>query len=262
MEVAQMLFSTRALALSSALVFVLSCGGQPSQTPPPAAQSQQPAAKAAPSPAVAAYMKEHFTRVAAVRDAVILDDPKAAQEAANWIIEQQPVEGLPGEWKPHVEAIKAAAHDALNATSVEQAGAAVGSMGRACGECHQALGAKLTVPAVGPVPTDLSGVPGHMKRHNWAIDQMWAGLVYPAEDAWRRGADGLAFAALKPEELAKDQVLGRKVSALAIDVHTLGGEGAKAEGAARRAEVYGKLIATCTDCHRQLRKPGKASTRG
>jgi hypothetical protein len=261
MEVAQMLFSTRALAFSSTLVFILSCGGQQSQTPPPE-QKTQPTAKVTPSPAVAAYMKEHFTKVAAVRDAVIMDDPKAAQEAANWIIEQQPVEGLPGEWKPHVEAIKTAARDALNATSVNQAGTAVGAMGRACGECHLALGAKLTAPAVGPVPTDLSGVPAHMKRHNWAIDQMWIGLVYPAEEAWRRGADSLAFAALKPEELAKDQALGRKVSALAIQVHTFGGEGAKAEGTVPRADVYGKLIATCTECHRQLRKASKPQIKG
>jgi cytochrome c553 len=257
-----MLSSTRALALLSALVFTVGCSGQPSQAPPPAAPPQQPAAKAGPSPAVAEYMKEHFTKVAAVRDAVVLDDPKAAQEAANWIIEQQPVEGLPGEWKPHVEAIKAAAKDALNATNVNQAGSAVGSMARACGECHQALGAKLTPAPVGPVPTDLSGVPAQMKRHNWAIDQMWIGLVYPAEDAWRRGADSLAFAALKPEELSKDQALGRKVSALAIQVHTLGADGAKAEGAAARAEVYGKLIATCTECHRQLRKPVTPGIKG
>jgi hypothetical protein len=96
-----------------------------------------------------------------------------------------------------------------------------------------------------------------MKRHNWAIGQMWIGLVYPSEEAWRRGADGLAFAALKPEELAKSRALGKNVSALAIQVHTLGGEGAAAQGLAARGEVYGRLIATCTDCHRKVRKTAK-----
>jgi hypothetical protein len=252
MEVAHMLFSARALALSSALVSIVSCSGQPAPAPQP---EQQAAVKATPSPAVAAFMKEHFTKVAAVRDAVMLDNPKEAQDAANWLIEEHPpVEGLPAEWKSHVEGIRGAARDALNATSIYAAGAAVGTMGRHCGECHQALNVKLVAPAVGPVPTDLSGVPAHMKRHNWAIDQMWIGLVYPSEEAWRRGTDSMAFAALKPEELAKDPALGRKVSTLAVAVHTVAGEGAKAEGLFLRGDSYGRLISTCTECHRQLRK--------
>jgi hypothetical protein len=256
-----MVLSMRGVILPFAAVLVLSaCNAQQPQDQQPAQKepaAQQAPAKAAPSPALAEYMKEHFTRVAAIRDAVVLDDAKAAQEAANWIVEHQTVEGLPGDWRPHVEEISRAAKDALNATSVEQAGAAVGAMGRACGACHEAVNAKLTAPSVGPSPTDLSNVPAHMKRHNWAIGQLWIGLVYPSEEAWRRGADGLAFAALKPDELTKNAALGKQISGLAIQVHTFGAEGAKAQGLAARGEVYGKLIGTCAGCHRKALKAGK-----
>jgi hypothetical protein len=246
-------YSVRGFTVSCVMLFGLAgCGGsQPAQAPP------ETGGQAARSPAVAAYMKEHFTQVAVVRDAVIRDDPQAAQAAANWIVEHQEVQGLPGDWRPYVEHLTQAAQAALNATSVDQAGQAVGTMGRDCGECHMAVRAGLTAPPVGPTPTDMSTVPAHMKRHQWAIEQMWIGLVYPSEEAWRRGADGLAFAALRPEELARDQAADKAVGALAIKVHTLGGEGAAAEGLAARGDVYGRLIATCQECHRRVRLAAK-----
>jgi hypothetical protein len=96
-----------------------------------------------------------------------------------------------------------------------------------------------------------------MKRHSWAIEQMWIGLVYPSEEAWRRGADGLSFAALKPEAVTKNAVLAKQLTTLAMRVYTLGAEGARAQGLQVRGEVYGKLVATCMDCHRKAVKAGK-----
>ncbi len=219
---------------------VVACGGQP--------ESQLQQAPAAQEKAdLAAHMKEHFTRVTEVRDAVIMNDEKAAQEAANWIVEHEPARGLPQGWPPHVENMRSAAREALHAGSVDEAGLAVGRMARVCGECHQAMNAGLETPEAGSAPMVSDQTKEHMQRHQWAIEQMWTGLVYPSEDAWRRGADALAFAALKPEEMGRPDA--KEVSELADRVHTLGARGAATPGWDDRAQVYGTLLGTCIRCH-------------
>jgi len=231
-------------------VALAACAGQT----PAGEEGQQPAAapaEQAKPAAVAAHMTEHFTKVSAIRDAVVMNDQKAAQEAANWVVEHEAVADLPPGWQPHVENMRSAAREALNAKGVDEAGLAVGRMARVCAECHQVADAKLTPPEPSSAPTGET-TELHMLRHQWAVEQMWAGLIYPSDEAWRRGADGLAFAALKPEELVRKPGAGDEVNKLAVQVHSLAGEGAAASSWDDRAQIYGKLLGTCIRCHRQL----------
>jgi len=244
------------LILFVAVIGLVACGGPPSSEPQgqqPAAEQAAPVTEQARRAAIVDHMKDHFTQVSKVRDAVVMNNEAAAQEAANWIIEHQAIEGLPPGWPPHVENMRAAARDALHAEGVEQAGMAVGKMARVCGECHLATVPRMTAPGGATQPGVDETPASHMLRHQWAINQMWIGLIYFSEDAWRRGADGLAFAALKPEQLTRDSAASRDVANLAIAVHTLGGQGAAAEGWFARAEVYGKLLGTCIGCHQRLK---------
>ena len=246
-----------AFVLLVSVVALAACAGETpvgEQGQQPAAQQAAPPAEQAKPVAVAEHMKQHFTQVSAVRDAVVMNNEKAAQEAANWIIEHQEVAGLPPGWPAHVENMRSAARDALNAKGVDEAGLAVGRMTRVCAECHQATGAKLSAPEPGAAPTVAENAESHMLRHQWAIEQMWTGLIYPSEGAWRRGADALAFAALKPEQLVRDRgAATADIGKLAIQVHSLAAEGTAARSWDDRAQVYGKLLGTCIRCHQQLK---------
>ena len=82
-----------------------------------------------------------------------------------------------------------------------------------------------------------------MVRHLWAADRMWEGLVGPSDDAWLAGSSALAGSLSLPSgNVRGPEELLRQVGALA-------GEAETATGQEARAEIYGRLLGTCSQCH-------------
>ena len=100
----------------------------------------------------------------------------------------------------------------------------------------------------------------HMQRHRWAADRMWAGLVTDSEEAYTAGARVLHEDALHEGEMPghEAQPDGR-LAAITGLVHQLGADAEAAEDWDTRANVYGRLLATCAACHRLL-QAGPAGT--
>ena len=135
------------------------------------------------------HMEQHFEQVDAVMTAVIAGDLAAVKQPAGWLASHEPAEGLPDDWEPFVTDMQAAARVAEEATDIATAAVATGEMALLCGACHTAVG-QGTAFAFMTQPEE-TGVTGHMKRHSWALDQLWQGLIGPSEESWQQGAQGL-----------------------------------------------------------------------
>jgi cytochrome c553 len=192
-------------------------------------------------------MREHFKSGVLIRDALIAGDLALAQWNANWLVEHEP-EPDNASWSPSVTDLRARARKIAEAPDLATAAAATAELAAVCGRCHQANGVSPRF-ALSDVRVPASGVRPHMLEHQWAAEQMWAGLVGANEDTWNKGVTGFAGAPLGQEEIFENASATQHITALAADVHTIGAEGAKAQGWPERANVYGRLLATCATCH-------------
>jgi hypothetical protein len=142
------------------------------------------------------------------------------------------------DYVPHITAVRQAASAALDSRSMQAAGAALGTLGAACADCHREQGGP-PAPASDEVLSDGAGA---MAAHAGAERALWEGLFTPSEARWKRGAQRLAEA----PELASDI---EDVNALGGNLRDLALEAARG---APRADVYGRILATCSNCHRRL----------
>jgi hypothetical protein len=163
------------------------------------------------------------------------------------LTEEEGEEGLPEAHRPKLEAMRATAREFEDATTLVEAGLALAETLTHCGDCHSAMhaGPRFAVP---PLPEGET-VQAHMQRHNWASDRMWEGLVSGSADAFATAADVLKEDALFEHS---DYDSPNRIRALAQHVHRVGRSAAEAQTPEARAEVYGRLLATCAGCHREL----------
>jgi cytochrome c553 len=195
------------------------------------------------------WMRTHFEEGQAIRDAVVqgeLDDARA--RLARLGAAPGPRDA-PASWAAHLGALQSTAQRGGQAQGRDELAATVGSMAVVCGDCHAAVGAQVPLPSVAPPAAD--DTPAQMRRHHWAAERMWEGLVAPAPDRYRDGASVLASAPMHPSELVVGASPPLEVVALAERARSLAGEATGAESPADRGRIYGQLLATCASCHGQ-----------
>jgi cytochrome c553 len=122
----------------------------------------------------------------------------------------------------------------------EKASAAVAQLARTCANCHLA-GAR------GPAPHDTTAVPGDdpTERHIMAAMFTWIGLVTPIEQPYLLGLEEL----LPPVFIESDEEVQEAAEMLRGWVE----EARVATSWAERTELYGKVLATCAECHDRAR---------
>ncbi len=218
--------------------------------------------------AAAAHMGEYFEHVNAAQVAIIRGDLDGVREPAVWIAEHESIAGLalpieqwssdtPEGWEAHDPEIRAAARRMAEAQTFEEAAAASSMMVKECGSCHQKVGAEPRVRelgAIGVPPSESLAAVAHMLRHQWAVHQMWIGMINPSDEAWREGAEVLADAPLEPQHLTEGAESTERVRELAERIHELGAQALEPRVWTIRAEIYGELLASCGDCHKLLGK--------
>ena len=221
----------------------------PEPTPPEAVENTD---VAPPSP-VGEVMRMHFERAANSRDAIVRGDLDSARIDMNWLATHHGGDTLPEHLRPLFAQMQTEAGHFAEATTLTEAATALARTLTRCGGCHRVShgGPDIAIP---PLPEGDS-VPAHMQRHRWAADRMWEGLVKDDADVYRTGAGALREGSLFEAELegrANTQAPRERVRAIANLVHELGTEAAGAETATDRADIYGRLLATCATCHRML----------
>ena len=187
-------------------------------------------------------MEQHFVHALDLQIAVIGGDLDAAHAAADRLGAVSVESGMPPSWRPFLADVRAAAADAVHATTVAEEAMATSRIGLACGECHVATGGGPKEP----VPEAPSGP--HMALHLYGAYWMGFGLLAPSDVAWTRGAGVLAEAALRPEGWTPPAGMA-DVDARVHELARRATELTDASHRAERAEVWGELLGTCSQCH-------------
>ena len=210
-------------------------------TPAPQTQPQ-------PIPELRPRMREHFSKGAAIRDAVIRADLEGVRAPAKWLAEH-PQEDLPESAQPNVREMQRLAADLAGAANLPQAARGVARLAAACGACHTAVEVTPTLMAAIPRGEDET-IGGHMRKHHRAADLLYRGLVVPSEHSWNSGAKALAGDPAELE-LRRGPTAKPEIEALAKRLHGLAEEAGKTSDPKARSEIYGRMLETCSDCHKR-----------
>lgn len=248
------------LTLALALALVSACGDStPSQ---PAAPATPPTAPATPTGGAAAVkapatptttqllMRSHFEKALEARSALIADDMETARAAMAWLATNETGhDALPEALRPHLAAMRASAGTFAAATTFSEAGESFAGMLTHCGDCHvEAHAGPHFVDVPAPQGT---GLQDRMRKHAWAADRMWEGLILRDQPRYDEAARSLADVVVRAEELPNTHEPAR-VQAVADNVRALATAGLEATDWPGRAQAYGKFLATCATCHRMM----------
>jgi cytochrome c553 len=180
-------------------------------------------------------MHAAFDAVDKVHEALEKGDlPEAVKEgqALRASVETQEI---PASWEPHLQRFDAAAAALIEADDPAEASARAAELVAACGGCHAALQATVVLPE----PEEPAGPDAPMQLHAWAVKRMWEGLVMPSEDRFLRGTATLALLPTCERDPERCQRFRQVVQRSHV-----------AQTDEQRVELYGRLLATCSDCHR------------
>jgi cytochrome c553 len=196
-------------------------------------------------------MTEHFVRANQLYAAVVAGHLDSVRLRAQAILSRETGEGLPARSMAHLDELRAFTSLAVRAPDVESAAGAVARVAAACGNCHAFLrrGPEYGATAAPPADTDVAS---RMRRHRWAADRLWEGLIGPSDEAWRAGAQVLRDAALYTDALTHDVTKYEQVTKLAWTVHENGARSDITTDRHVRADLYGQLLGTCARCHEVL----------
>jgi cytochrome c556 len=197
-------------------------------------------------------MHVRFAATAGIQAAITYGDLERAQAEAKLVAELDEPDILP-EWRPYLDNVRAVAKQLTTSKDAVAAAKQLATLGWRCAQCHEAVpGSKPVFPKLPEPPADPK-LAATMASHQWATARMWEGLIGPSAERWNKGAAVLAKAPLTIT--AEGEVPGHELG-IADDVARLRviATGApKAKVAFDRAEVYGRLLATCAHCHHTIR---------
>jgi hypothetical protein len=185
------------------------------------------------------YMRQHTAEADEMRKAARMGQLDGIHSAAAKIASDGWTANLRPDYRPHVDAVRAAAALAAEAASFESATAALGQLGAACASCHQEFGGPPAPPAAAPA----ARAEDSMSAHAAAEEALWVGLTFPSEASWMRGARGLLDAPAVDSDVEEVSALAHRTSDLAHDA---------LEARSPRADVYGRILSTCSTCHTRL----------
>lgn len=193
-----------------------------------------------------AAMTRHDWWARRARNAIVAGDLAGVRVPGSWLATHELQAAFPEGSEPDVEALERLGAEFERVGDLDEAGVLLGRIADACGDCHLDHGGPRFAEVVAPAGHET--LQGRMRRHAWAEERLWEGLVGPSEDAWHAGAMVLCENPFTPERMPS--ALDRpELIELAQRLHEDGVEALVSERRTDRAEVYGRLIATCAACH-------------
>ena len=144
--------------------------------------------------------------------------PGRRTRAPAWLAEHEPHPGLPrGEMSP-MEDLRAHSRSIVSTDQIDDAARFTAEVGRPAAAATPPPNEGPTFNS-GSMPPSGTSVPGHMRRHDWAAERMWEGLVGPSDLLWDMGATALTA---DPLVLGGTSEANPRANALAREVHDLG----------------------------------------
>jgi uncharacterized CHY-type Zn-finger protein len=230
--------------------------------------SKQAAEDGRPPEGFEQVMQEHAGLSLAARNALIRGELPVAQQAMRklaFFMEHVPP---PEQGKEYARITRELVQHVREASDLEEACMGFARLSYACGQCHHALDRGPPIK-LEPAPEG-EDLKMHMQRHYWAIERMWEALLADSTAEFQSAAELLAEAPLHGQR-APDEESPIGVTRLAYEVHDLA-FAAAVEGTVRedeyvpkpgepledepttwgQAEVFGRLLAACYECHDTL----------
>jgi hypothetical protein len=193
-------------------------------------------------------MEAHYTAAIQAHDALIAGDLAGVRQHLTTLSQQALPANAPAEYGGLHAQLMAAAKAGAAASELEAAGAGMARVTEACGTCHAALGKGPVYRTPAPEPSN-DPSRARMLHQRWVSERLWEGVTGPWDDAWKRGAAALGTLEVLTEA-TRTEARASKESAL----RALGAEAQAAAVGGARADLYGRVLARCGDCHAQDRK--------
>ena len=213
-------------------------------------------------------MQEHAGLSVAGRNALILGELEVAQHVMRklaFFMEHVPP---PAKGKEYARITRELVEQVREASDLEEACMGFARLSYACGQCHHALDRGPPIK-LEPAPEG-EDIQMHMRRHYWAVERMWEALLADSTTEFQSAAELLAEAPLHGTR-NPDEESHTGVTRLAYEVHDLA-FAAAVEGKVRedeyvprpgepveddpttwsQAEIFGRLLSTCAECHTML----------
>lgn len=196
-------------------------------------------------------MHRKFSRTFDIQTGIVEGDLQRVKEAATWIVTREEKTSLPPGSEDYERAMLGHAAMVARAQTLQSAADRTGHLAAACGSCHQSM-ARGPRFVIGSALPDGDSREAQMIRHLWAADRMWEGLVGPSDAAWSAGASALAETGPALVQALRTSTTGGVSAGLIQEVRAVAGEAALAETQEDRADVYGRMLGTCSRCHRAI----------
>jgi cytochrome c553 len=239
----------RLVRITAILVLLASCQSDHQTTPDTPAQSQLGGLTVA-IQAAHRHMHDRFGAARQIEYAIARGDLRSATMNAHVIAELDEPGFLPA-WQPYIASVRDAARQIELAADLDTAGVRIGTLGLRCAQCHEALGAKLTLPD-DPRPSTNPILASQMVDHQWAAMRMWEGLIASSARRWQEGSQALTTIPLDMVAQAVTPSFHGDVDDVAR-VRMLANRAPGAKTDAARADLFGTMLGTCAHCHSQLR---------
>lgn len=223
------------VARSVPLVAVLAMGPAcelDKEPPPPEAA---PVEAAAPEP-VTLEGDGHYRGALDARERLVAGDLAGARGAMSWLAEPVSMKVYGPTLNTQARAMHAAARSFVTAEDNEEAAAALGRIGRVCGDCHVVANVELP-PLAEPAKRK-----GRYDEHAFAMDNLWHALISQSMRTWSVGIESLE-PALYEEAVPEG---GEKYAKI---VHQLTSRARVAGSWKDRGGQFGAFMATCDGCH-------------
>ncbi len=154
---------------------------------------------------------------------------------------------MPAGWKPFVERTIASAEMMEASDNIEMAAHIAGTMAGTCGACHEEQGLEvLQEDGTSPSEDDF------MRRHRWASEQLWNGIIGPSDSAWQAGAAVLRDSKFTAAEVEDYIVTTPEIEELIAKMQASSEEAQSTVKPEERQRLYGNLLAGCALCHSKM----------
>ena len=229
-----------------ALAVGLACGGaEDASEPAVEAEHEGPT-----EVEMVAAMEAHYAAAILAHDALIQGDLEIFRARLAELDSQSLPANSPDAWRPLDAQLHSAAARARDVNELGAGASTMAAVAFACGACHQSTSSGPVYPAP-PPGEDTGHTRAEMRKHKRAALMLWNGVTGPSEYGWREGAEGLAgtriFGTSESRGETDPSLLTREAT-----LRGLGEEAKTVAALADRAALYGRLLATCGDCHQAV----------
>jgi cytochrome c553 len=203
----------------------------------------------------ATAMHKRFLAVNSIRDAVITGDLAVAKQLAEKLANNKELLSVFADWGLHTKDMQKEIEQVAASTDLRSASAHTAAAARTCGRCHEALGVATLDEKSGQPPSESDDIGGIMRRHQWAINRMWVGLIAPSNSSWMAGAKELTEIAYQAQNQPEAKS-NKELPSLLSEIEKLAVAAAKAVTNPEKTQVFGQLLTTCSGCHQKMRPDG------